>query len=89
MNDTLGEAWAFRLIHRHTETDEQLVGIWHRTSEWVRCDGIYTGVVSVCNRAYNGGFDSMEMIDLPNVHPVGSLCMGCFGIGHSDKVLAD
>lgn len=82
------DAWAFRVRQWSATTGEQLVGAWHRTASWVRRDGTYSGLVSVCNRVYNGGAD-MELVGAPDQHPIGYLCVDCFGIDHSDKVLSD
>jgi hypothetical protein len=86
VDTTPDDAWAFRLRHWYAPTGEQLVGAWHRTTEWVRRDGTYAGLISECRRVYNSGAD-MELVGAPDMHPVGYLCVDCFGIDHSDKVL--
>lgn len=79
------DAWAFRLTQWHTNTAEQLTGLWHRTEEWYRRDGIHSGLRSVCGRVYNTG---VELVGAPDMHPIGYLCKDCFGISHSDQLIA-
>lgn len=85
MEDIPQDAWAFRLRHWVASSGEQLVGQWHRTTEWFRRDGTYSGLRSACGRVYNSGSD-MELVGAPDQHPLGYLCPECFGLTHSDQL---
>jgi hypothetical protein len=80
------DAWAFRLQRWDAFSGEKLVGEWHRTAEWFRRMGTYSGLRSECGRVYT--HLDMNLIGAPDQHPIGYLCRDCFGIDHSDKLTA-
>jgi hypothetical protein len=79
-------AWAFRVTLWHTTSNEELMGVWHRTEKWLRRNMAYSGLVSVCQRVYTT--ETLEYVGTAAQHPIGELCPECFGMGHSDQLLA-
>ena len=76
--DVPQDAWAFRVKQWLARTGETLFGEWHRTKQWVRREGIYSGLVTHCGRVYSG--EQMEMAGDPSKLPEGRMCFACFGL---------
>jgi hypothetical protein len=77
------DAWAFRLYA--WKSGEELLSVWHRTKYWLRRNGTYSGLVSVCRRVYND--ETMELVGGDgSTHPEGPLCFECFGIRDSREI---
>ena len=81
------DGWAFRLARWEAASGEEMVGKWHRTRFWFRRDGVFSGLMAECGRIHTPLY--LELVGAPDQHPLGELCLECFGLHHSDELLQE